>query len=273
MARARKDSPAESTTLNPANAAEAFATVEARLGALTEDTLVAPDGEVAPVALHVLSTLPKVMELRDAWEKNLPQLALGSVDDLETIALAAWYADLVAKFAETGSAGTSVEDEATTLREGLLIGAEALSFRGLLDKEKVVALRKEPGSVAADLTTLAEMFTSEWTKVLGKTAVERKEVERAAQLGQELQMASTLSKAASGSGDKSPEQLRVRTHTLLVQAYDTCRRAVTFLRWADGDVESIVPALPKKRVARKAKSETNGASTTGETGVTDMTLS
>ena len=47
--------------------------------------------------------------------------------------------------------------------------------------------------------------------------------------------------------------LRARAFTLLDQAYDECRRAVSFLRWHDGDAESFAPPLRHGRRARTAE--------------------
>jgi hypothetical protein len=44
---------------------------------------------------------------------------------------------------------------------------------------------------------------------------------------------------------------RARAFTLLVNAYDACRQALAYLRWKEGDAESIAPSLFKKRPGRK----------------------
>ncbi len=41
----------------------------------------------------------------------------------------------------------------------------------------------------------------------------------------------------------APRNDRARAYTVLVRAYDQCRRAVTFLRWCHGDAEQWVPPL------------------------------
>ena len=53
--------------------------------------------------------------------------------------------------------------------------------------------------------------------------------------------------------------LRTRAFTLFENAYDQCRRAVNYLRWNHGDVESYTPVLrPRVRSPRA------GAATTTE---------
>ncbi len=67
------------------------------------------------------------------------------------------------------------------LREGLLVAAEALGHRNLLDKQRVADIREGEGhaDLASDLIALAELFRGSWDKVRAKTAVEDEELERA----------------------------------------------------------------------------------------------
>jgi len=48
-------------------------------------------------------------------------------------------------------------------------------------------------------------------------------------------------------GARSREELRARAYTLLVDAYNHCRRGVTFLRWSQRDVERFLPPLFARR--------------------------
>jgi len=41
----------------------------------------------------------------------------------------------------------------------------------------------------------------------------------------------------------APRRARAQAYTVLVWAYDQCRRGVTFLRWCNGDVDQLVPPL------------------------------
>ena len=57
-------------------------------------------------------------------------------------------------------------------------------------------------------------------------------------------------------GSDSPSaDLRQRAHTLLVTTYDQVRRMLTFLRWAEGDVERIAPSFWRARGGRKRAAE------------------
>ncbi len=276
MARPRKDAVVEGVALTPAKAPEAFANVEAKLLAIPKDSVLVIESDVSAAVTTVLAALPKLRELRDAVATELPQHPAHYIDELEEIAHAAWFADILANHSGDSEAGKALIDEATTLREGLLIGAEALAFRGLMDKEQVAAIRRGQGDLdaAKDIVTLAQLFAAAWPQVAAKTAVEKKELERAAKLGPELMFALAAKKQATKKGSKEPSEIRARAFTLLVTAYEATRRAVTYLRWAEGDADTVAPPISKKKAPRKAKGEaeagveavahTNGAAPVAE---------
>jgi hypothetical protein len=51
---------------------------------------------------------------------------------------------------------------------------------------------------------------------------------------------------------------RERAFTLFYRAYDELRRAVTFLRWHDGDIEQLVPTLFLRSGKRKGEAASDG---------------
>jgi hypothetical protein len=238
----------------PANAAaEAFAKVEPELAALPPEAIVPLAIDPAAAIAAVLAAAPRIREHRDAIVEQLPKHPLRQLDELETYAQAAWYAHLVQSYASTSpEAAKALVDEATRLREGLLIAAEALAHRALLDADAIARVRKSGGhDLAGDLIALAAVFKASWSKVSSKTAVERGEVERAAELGPAVLVASTVKKHKN----VDTEAQRARAIALLVDAYDTCRRAIGYLRWKEGDVDTIAPPFPKKRAPRKPKQD------------------
>jgi hypothetical protein len=75
------------------------------------------------------------------------------------------------------------EAEGKLLRGDLLIAAEPLAKRGLLDPARLAEIQHGDGTLAADLAAIAKLYMDGWSKVEGRTPVEKKEVERAAKLG------------------------------------------------------------------------------------------
>jgi hypothetical protein len=249
-----KRSAASPDVVLPAAATEAYAHIEPKLASLPDDRLVPLDDVDVPRAVStVLAALPKLRALRPALVEELPRFPVEVLDELEQVALAAWYAHLVATAApEKGDAKALVE-EGSTLREDLLVGAEALAYRSLLDKDRVATLRKQPKpDVASDLATLVGLFRESWEKVRGKTAVEEREINRAAEIAPRLLVALGVSAGAAKS-DADPGDQRVRAFSLLVQSLEALRRPVAYLRWNEHDADSFVPALLKSPRGRKPK--------------------
>jgi hypothetical protein len=63
--------------------------------------------------------------------------------------------------------------------------------------------------------------------------------------------------------------MRARAYTLFTRAYDDARRAIIFLRWHEGDADSIAPALHPGRSASKKKpsDESNASAAVATPGV------
>jgi hypothetical protein len=256
MARPKKQDTAASSTNGapapsaPNAAADAFTKVEPELASLAAEALAPISIDLSAAVSSVLAAAPRIREHRDAIAEQLPHHPIASVDKLETYAQAAWYAHLVHTYASgSPESAKALIDEATRLREGLLIAAEALAHRALLDADAVARIRKGTGNadLAGDLGALTAVFREGWSKVSGKTAVEKSEIDRAAELGPAVLVATV----AKRHKNTDTEAQRVGAFTLLVNAYDACRQALAYLCWKEGDLETIAPSLFKKRPGRK----------------------
>jgi hypothetical protein len=259
MARPRKqDTPAASngaaTTSPPNAAADAFTQVEPELAALAAADLVPLPEDIGGAINTALAAAARVREHRAALVEALPHHPAAHFDKLETYAQAAWYAHLAHTYASgSPESAKALVEEATKLREGLLIAAEALAHRSLLDADAVARIRKgsQNPDLAGDLGALANLFKESWGRVSSKTAVERHEIDRAAELGPAVLVAVHAKKHKN----VDTEDQRARAFTLLAGAYDGARRALTYLRWKEGDVDAIAPSLTKKRPGRKPGSK------------------
>lgn len=127
------------------------------------------------------------------------------------------------------SAGELAErlDEAKALRESMLVCAEALAHHGLVDAQRVREIRAGSGNIdlANDCGALNALFAQAWPEIGARRAP-------------------SAQKAPGGPSD------RARAFTLMARAYDQCRRAVTYLRWDEGDASGILPALTGPRTRR-----------------------
>jgi hypothetical protein len=236
----------------PHDAAAAFAAVEAEVLQLDASHMVAINLDIPTAVSVVLGALPAVRPLRGDIVTQLPKFPLAYLDNLETYALAAWYAHLVALPAAAGSKQVKdLVEEAMPLRAALLSDADALARRGLVSSETVTDIRAGQGHIdtANDLVALSALFSSSWAEIQGKTAATMAEVQQAALLGPQLLAALGVRDQSRVSPGEASER-RARAFSLLVRAYDATRRAVSYLRWDEDDADSLTPSLYKGRGGR-----------------------
>jgi hypothetical protein len=268
MARPKKQEapPPSASTSNaptpPNAAADAFAKVEPELALLTPEEVTPVGIDISAAVTAVLAAAPRIQEHQAAIAEQLPKHPIGFIENLTTYAHAAWYAHLAHTYAAGGpEASRALLDEAQKLREGLLIAGEALAHRGLLNAEAVAKVRKGSGSAdtANDLIALASLFSADWGRVSSKTAVERHEIDRAAEIGPAVMVMLAVKKHPAKNNDT--EGQRARAFTLLSKAYDSCRQALAYLRWKEGDADVIAPSLYRKRPGRKPGKKADEAET------------
>ncbi|HEU4536885.1 MAG TPA: hypothetical protein VFS00_22335, partial [Polyangiaceae bacterium] len=221
----------------------------------------------------VLAALPKLRTLRPAFVDELPRFPLEVLDDLEQVALAAWYAHLVATAApESKGDAKALVEEGNTLREDLLVGAEALAYRSLVDRDRVAALRKQPSpNLANDLVTLVGLFRESWDKVKGKTAVEEREIARAAELAPRLLAMMSAPAGGEAGGAAGAADRRVRAFSMLLHSLETLRRPVAYLRWNERDADEFVPTLLKSNRGRKPKTRDGATPAPGAVAYEEVT--
>jgi hypothetical protein len=219
-----------------------------------------PDHELVPVNLDmhgavttVLGLLSEIGALRDRVRK-LSELDQAVVDGLEEYALAAGeansrYATAIAPHEDI----VALNEEAIRLREILRSDATALATRGLIDPARIAQFKGLTGykNVAFELIDWTNLLRDCWPTIRGKTALTVEEVRRAKDVAIRLVR-------ATGQREQGPavvaeaSRLRQQALTLLMNSYDQVRRAVTFLRWNEGDADTIAPSLYAGRQRSKA---------------------
>jgi hypothetical protein len=251
--------PAEPETRNAAAAYARLAEERKALGDRPEP----PQGDPRQILDAARKALPRLLSLRDAIVEALPRHPIRLLDELDDYIQAAAFSErLVSLTAHTeGGADKFNEmmEEGRRLRKLMLLAAETLVLKGLVDEAKVKAIRSGQGyeDMAADLLELAALYSEAWPRVKNKSPVEQEEVERARSLGQEISELLILRR--SDSAKLSPEECmeqRDRAYALLIRAYDETARAVGYLRWHEKDADSFAPSLFKAKRGRPPKGET-----------------
>ena len=228
----------------------------AEIRAVPDSELVAVNIDVEVAVTTVLGTLPEVMALRDQMAK-LPNFDMKDVDALEEYAEATGEANSRYVTATTPPAELlKMDAQARALRETLHSDAIALANRGLIDKARLAPFTGNVGyrNVAFELLDWANLLRDCWETIQGKTALTAPEIQSAKLLAEKLIRAVGLKEQGPAIVAETA-QIRQRAFTLMVKAYDQTRRGVAFLRWEEGDLDTIAPSLYAGRGGRGKRPE------------------
>lgn len=204
----------------------------------------------------VLGALPNLLALRGQLE-GLPGFDVALVDKLEDYALALRDANLyylIARHAPEEIQGLTAEGreirgtlraDTTMLRErGVLVGTCFDRYTGRLG----------PKAIANDLGILVTVLRTNGSEIQGKCAIEPGELDHADQVATHLlRLVGQRDQATPGPTETADK--RARAFTVCKNAYDQVRRAITFVRWNERDVDEIAPSLHAGRRRRSAGTE------------------
>ena len=225
--------------------------------ALDTAELITINIDVPSAVTTAVGAMPKIIALRDSIAKELPTFDLKHLDELQTYTLATGHAHAMYSAASSPpEAIQALNEQGIALRDLMYSDAVALSNRGLISGDKLSEFKTNVGykNLAFDLLGLSVLLRNSWIAIASKTAVTIDELDQAASIGEQLV-------AAVGAREQAPAviadvaQQRQRTFTLFVNAYDQARRAISYLRWDEGDVESIAPSLYAGRTTSRKKPE------------------
>ena len=227
-----------------------------QIAAVPVDSLLPVNLDVTAAVATVLGSLPEIRSIRAQMATDLPNLAFGDVDRLEDSTLAMSHADAQYRIACAPPDDlVALGAEGTKLRELLRREVEPLVLRKRINGEALRGLTGVHGykNVAQDLHLLVGVLRENWAAIGGKCGVELAELDRA-------EVVSVALLRSVGLREQGPEAYseiattRRQAFTLFMRAYDEVRRAVTFLRWKEGDADTIAPSLYAGRGGR-GKSE------------------
>jgi hypothetical protein len=196
--------------------------------------------------------VPALRELR-ARAASLPELDLAAYDSVERYALALRHAQtLIALASPTVEPAKPLARELIKHRQPLAADIDLLASHGVLPKYEAL-LSRETRELVSEVAALLSIFRAHHEAISPHTAIDQRELERVELLLERHQRAvqsreDHLRATALAIGE------RHRAFTLFVRAYDSARRAVSYLRWAEGDADRIAPSLCKGRGGRKRPS-------------------
>jgi hypothetical protein len=222
----------------------AYNRVKPEMDALSLEELSTMNVDVVSAASIALGVADRILAHRDRMAK-LPEFEIGHVDKLIDYAKAAWYSYVTNLPAPEPGDAAQLMNEVSELRAKLLMWAAPLVGAGKFEPAAIARIKEGAGNkdTPSDLVALVGLYRSKWDDVKAICGVTEQELTRGAEIGpavfalvsrREFQTASSIS---DGS-------LRVRrAWTLLDRAYAQSRRALSFLRFDDGDVDTLAPSL------------------------------
>jgi hypothetical protein len=230
-----------------------FERLRADFAALKKEELQQVNLDIPAAVATVLGVLPEVRQLRDQIVKELPSFNIAQFDKLEDYAVALSFVQ--ARFLAATQPPddlAEVAEQATMFRERLLAEARALVHHKLVSEEQLAQLKGANGykNVATDVMVLTGIMQEQWPQIQGKTPTTTEDLDQASRVATRLLR-------IVGLREQGPAQvaevadLRLRAFTLLIRTYDDARRAVTYLRSDEDDVDSITPSLHPGRPRRR----------------------
>lgn len=231
-----------------------------QMTALPEEELLRINVDLPTVIPRILGALPTLATLRPEMIRQLPEYDLSAVDNLRSLTLAMAHAHAASLMLSSPTEDIgALNTEGTELRELLLGDARNLARYKLLDGKRLDEVKSLVGykNVAFDLIALAMLLRQNWPAVDGKTPTTLESLARAETIAS--QMLDILASRAQGEGDSDETtKLRQRAYTLFYRAYQETRRAVTFLRWNEGDLDAYCPSLFPRRGKRSGQEDEEG---------------
>lgn len=241
-------------------AKEAHQAVKRELAALSAEQVVQVNLDIHHATANAIAVRARLEALRQALHDHFRKYNSRGIDKLEVYAHALLHADSVLqqqKKSLTHDALRWATDEANDRKQVLLADCRSLVDRRLISASVLDDYSGLHGykNTASDLELLCTVLSTHWEHIEGRCATTRTELERARRLALRMvrllakreQLFARIAKAADN---------RARAFTLFVNCYDELRRAVTFVRWHEGDADEIAPSL--HAVRRRHEQERRG---------------
>jgi hypothetical protein len=242
----------------------AFDKIAPELDGIRPEDLLQINVDIPAAVATALGALPRICAQRELVQAALPQFDTTLFEKLEDYALALHHAH--ARCATAGDAPDelpTLAQEASDSRDRLRADVRALVQRGLVSDAVVADCCWLNGykNVATDLTFLVTGLKDAWPRIQAKCAIDAAELERAERVAARmLRLVGTRQLSPVAESDAADR--RARVYTLFMKCYEDIRRAIGFLRWTEGDVDTIMPTLYNNAKKRKAPHQPEAKPTT-----------
>ena len=203
------------------------------------------NADVPSVVTTCVGCLEMIQTYRPQVVEELPRFPIDKLDNLEACAMGAGVAHT--QFLGASAPAEPLQamaEKCSAARDVFATDIEALAKRGLLDGSKLKELRGTNGfkNIAWDTMFLSNILRQAWPIIAGRTGVSLAELDEAEDLADRLTMA-TGHRDQGPSATPAAADTRQRAFTYFMDAYEEVRRAISYLRWHQEDVDDIIPSL------------------------------
>ena len=249
----------------------AFAAMLPTYRAMATTDVFSANTDVSAAVGRALAVRETALAMRPHIVEELPKFDLANIDQLETLALAAWHCWMLrGAGADKGAKLKPLIELGTPLRGKLARAAASLrDAPDLIDADTIEAIdtiAEQQGTrtedLAHDLVAYYDLFTSSWEKVRNNTVVTLQDLASAQSTGL-LLLEAIAARSVEVPVTQDPEHPATwvdAAFTGFANAYDQIRRAATYLRWSNGDVDKLFPSLwAQAGAGRPARSDAEPA--------------
>lgn len=236
-------------------AQEAYERVEPEMDALPPEKVMQVNLDIKNITATGLGCKPKFAAMRRQFEEHLRKFDTGVVDKVEDYAYALIFANSLHQLAsEPQDDLKELAQQGSELRETLHSDASAAIRRKLLPANVLDGFSGLMGYklIAADLQMLSTAFGISFHRIEGRCATTRSEIDLASRIAGRITRLVGLREQAPALIAEAADK-RARAFTLYVNCYNEIRRAVTYVRWNEDDIDDIAPSLYGGRKRQNAE--------------------
>ena len=241
---------------NEPKTAAAYQALLPRYMELGAAELIAVNADITTVVATMSAAASRLGELRD----QIRSVGVSDPDMLDEIGPCADGLDYAegqyrAELQSTGELADLARECGET-REMFMVDLRNAAAHGVIDSGYLSEYSGAPGfkNTIDDVRLLTRLYRNHWPALSGRTCRTLEELDRAeAVIHRMALLGGERGQRTTGSSEVA--EMRTRAFTYAVKRYDAVRRVVQFVRWNEGDADSLAPSLWRRR-GGKRKPET-----------------
>lgn len=242
---------------------QSYDRVRAEIMAVPDLALTNINVDIPSAIATVLANATTIAGLRDTIAQDLPSTDLTRFDRLLDYAQALAYLQTDYMHVEaTVKALPGMYEEALKFRETVLSVGKVLTKLQLIES----SVFEEAGSVQGhrnvgyELGNLCMRLLERYPSIAGRSALTEEQLVRGKTLASKL-LTTAAERDASRVRSGVVAKERHRAYTLLAGAYNEVRRAVVYLRWNEGDADTLAPSFYAGRGSGKKSDKPDAGAT------------